>query len=174
MTAQRGIVIVMCTDISSYAQHSACGRFIFWLLVPTSYIVRHQANYTKTRMYTETKYHYLGQLHIIRLKYIKNMPIMCKSRINSRWSSDIIKELYDNLLFNVLSPHRQHKEPSMVRIKSLGKERVIYTVLWKEGLSLKNNLDANGIFKNVGTTFSIVQKSESVLAGEDKPDSLAE
>jgi hypothetical protein len=53
MISYSGIVIIMCTDISIYTQHTACDRFVVWLLVSNSYLGHHQANYTKTKIYTE-------------------------------------------------------------------------------------------------------------------------
>jgi len=63
----------MCTDISGHTQHIPCYQFIVWLLVSTSYIGRYEASYTGTRIKTESNYHVVGDLHLIALRYIKNV-----------------------------------------------------------------------------------------------------
>ena len=63
----------MCTDISGHTQHTPCYQFIFWLIVSTSYIGHYQVSYTRTRIKTETNCREVGDIHIIALKYIKNV-----------------------------------------------------------------------------------------------------
>ena len=72
---------------------------------------------------------------------------MCKSQINCRRPSDIIKEMYDDLLFSALNYHHpvSTKNPPWPEVKLWEKRECFHCPVERRPI-VQNNLDVNGIF----------------------------